>query len=227
MPDEDTIKRFESLLSEYLDGDLSREEALEFVALLKAEPSFTEGLLEQLAMDSRLAQFESEAQDVESFLRRVTATLAAGADGEQFIGRVMNRTGENTPPGSRRSRFWLLATAGAALLVLGLLLGSLFQTLPEKDGAVTYPVDEGVAVLVHADAVHALAARVKGVENRGQAAVAPGLGHEDLGLFDQAAVGAGRESPGMWQDRRQAETDVALALAHRRSERTQDCVGIR
>jgi len=156
MPDKATIKQFESLLSEYLDGQLSREQATEFVALLKAEETFTDRLLEQLAMDARLTLFESGVDSAESFISALTATLGAEADGEDFIGRVMavGQRNQAEPAQLRpaRNKLWI-AAAAAMMLAVGLVLGLSFRPGSTRNREIDQPTEDGVAVLVHADQV--------------------------------------------------------------------------
>ena len=128
MPDKATTKRFEVLLSEYLDGDLAKEAAREFASLLEAEPKFTTLLVEQLGMDARLAQFETKDGAPEKFLNRVMGTVEAEADGGEFVGRVLERAEAENPSNvvtaefrSRRSWSWVAAAVAVALMV-GLFL---------------------------------------------------------------------------------------------------------
>lgn len=125
MPDNATTRRFELLLSEYLEGELSQEASGEFVDLLDAEPEFTAMLSEQLAMDARLMQFEGEAHGSERFFAGLKATLEAEAGGGEFVGRVLERaTAENESkvvfPKLHSPRFWT-GVAAAAIVVLAVV----------------------------------------------------------------------------------------------------------
>ncbi len=103
MPDEMTNQRFDQLLSEYIEGRMSEESGSEFAALLKSEPVHTEMLLEQLMMDARLEQFESEGHSAEHFVAGLAATFAAETTGAAFVDRVMEQAGSGDANGFSRA----------------------------------------------------------------------------------------------------------------------------
>ena len=168
MPDNATTKRFETLLSEFLDGGLDDERRREFAELLKAESAFSDALVEQLTMDARLTQFETESHDADRFTGTLAATLAAQTDGDEFIDRVVQRAAAaSLPPSTNRPTRWRLyvaaSVAAIAILGIGWAIGN-WTDGPENGGTELVrqaddsdqpeePTDDGIAVLVHADEV--------------------------------------------------------------------------
>lgn len=128
MPDEITNQRFDELLSEYIEGSMSNESGSEFATLLKADPVYTEMLLEQLMMDARLEQFESERHSAEHFVAGLAATFAAETTGPAFVDRVMEQagSGEATGPSVAEANvarsFPTMAASLAGALLVGVFL---------------------------------------------------------------------------------------------------------
>lgn len=167
MPDDDKMRRFESLLSQFIDGDLESDLRREFLDLLKSDPSFTDALVEQLKMDARLTQFESESHKADSFSETLAATLAAEVDADDFIDKVIQCAESETnsqKPITRAvpTRWWPLLAASAAMVMLaiGWAIGN-WTGKPDPAGEEfaqqvdgldesSEPTDSGVAVLVHA-----------------------------------------------------------------------------
>ena len=167
MADDTTTNRFETLLSEFLDGDLDDDRRREFIGLLKSEPGFTDELVDQLTMDARLTQFESESHNAERFADTLAATIAAETDGHDFIDRVIQRAESDvlsekshTSSATRWRRRLGTTAVALAMLAIGWAIGNstdevtpeggeIIQQSDDRQG-ISEPTDTGVAVLAHA-----------------------------------------------------------------------------
>ena len=168
MRNDDKMKRFETLLSEFVDGGLDGDLRREFLDLLKNDPLLTNALVEQLTMDARLTQFESESHDADTFSGTLAATLAAEADADDFIEKVIQRAESETHSRGPKTRavatgWWPLLAASTAAMIMLAIGWAIGNWMGEPDPAraelvqqpddldkTSEPMDSGVAVLVHA-----------------------------------------------------------------------------
>ena len=168
MRNDDKMKRFETLLSEFVDGGLDGDLRREFLDLLKSDPLLTNALVEQLTMDARLTQFESESHDADTFSGTLAATLAAEADADDFIEKVIQRAESETHSRGPKTRavatgWWPLLAASTAAMIMLAIGWAIGNWMGEPDPAraelvqqsddldkTSEPMDSGVAVLVHA-----------------------------------------------------------------------------
>jgi hypothetical protein len=127
MPDTETMKRFESLLADYVDGELADACVPEFLALLE-DADCQEALLEDLLMDARLAQFEHAQRGKAQFVGKVLATVEAETNGATFVGQVVGQAAQEAARPKVR-QFWPVLVAAMFLvgLSLGIWLGSARQ----------------------------------------------------------------------------------------------------
>lgn len=167
MPDDDKMRRFESLMSQFVDGGLDGELRRDFLDLLKSDVTLTDALVEQLKMDARLTQFESASHGADTFSRTLAATLAAEVDADDFVDKVIQRTESETYSRNPKTRaiatkWWpfLAASAAMIMLAIGWAIGNWtgelnlaeIELVKQSDDIdeISEPMDSGVAVVVHA-----------------------------------------------------------------------------
>lgn len=167
-----TQDRFEELLGQLLDDDMSREQLDELVEIVTADPFKLQRLREHLTFSDRLSQYEDEMRDEQRFLSALQVRAAAAEDTEDFVsqvvasvkdeaagprGRVPSQPSQKQDGNWRRFRGltgWVSA-AVALLLLAGMVIhlasdGGSNETTRQMAGEIAEPADvndNGVAVL--------------------------------------------------------------------------------
>ncbi|MBO35577.1 MAG: hypothetical protein CMO64_05240 [Verrucomicrobiales bacterium] len=124
-------ERFEELLGQLLDGDISNAQ-LDELSALAATPGKLEEIRRQLAMADQLSQSEDQRRTAEVFLAGLSTRMDATAEPDEFVEQVMESVTENQPPPPPENviiepevvwmgsgRFWAIAASLTMLLVAG------------------------------------------------------------------------------------------------------------
>ncbi|HVR85820.1 MAG TPA: FecR family protein [Planctomycetota bacterium] len=131
--------RFEALVSEYFDGRLSPQDAVELAAIIRQD-SGKKRLFLELVQQNRLLEVDFGADSEPELVRKILAEIDGGDTG-QFVNTVMKGLDapkspavRNRPKGALPARRlpWKLRAGLAAAAVLGGLLGYvLYPSTPE------------------------------------------------------------------------------------------------
>ena len=81
-------ERFEELLGQLLDGDISNAQ-LDELSALAATPGKLEEIRRQLAMADQLSQSEDQRRAAEVFLAGLSTRMDATAEPDEFVEQVM------------------------------------------------------------------------------------------------------------------------------------------
>ena len=128
-----TQDRFEELLGQLLDDDMSAGQFDELVEIAAADPRRMQRLREHLTFSDRLSQYEDELRDEKRFLSALEVRAAAAEDSDDFVTQVMASVegetaghGGQHPSQQSQKRDWtwqrFRGLAGWVTIIVALLL---------------------------------------------------------------------------------------------------------
>jgi len=139
-------------------GELTADERVELVALLKSDPGHGTALGADVMMDRLVGYASGERLSADDFVRGVRSRIAAEASGEPFVRRVIDRSERLRPrresrlPAARRPAMnwaWrITALAASILVILGIAISSRVSRLRLDAGSVATVAQVAGAVYV-------------------------------------------------------------------------------
>ncbi|MCR9200253.1 MAG: hypothetical protein NXI04_16585 [Planctomycetaceae bacterium] len=165
-PSENADARFQRLLQQLLDDDITADQLQQLTSLATDHPEQLAEISRHLLMSDQLSQYEDELRSDERFQAAIATRLEAAADERRFIDRVVSSarsevaeqesvTSPTAQPTLRGLSGWI-AAAVAVIVLVGVWLNRPDSSTPlgsPSDGPVAAadePSDRGVAVLTRA-----------------------------------------------------------------------------
>ncbi len=154
MSENKQYNRFLELAGKLIDDEIDQDGLDELVRLIKTNERFNQELLDQLAIDEWIDQYENERRTGAHFTRQLLATIEAENDKDEFTRKVLERSDSQSTERRQRKIHWLPSALNIAACI-AILFVSVFWLLqlnkPNAEGQFS-PFEEtnhGIAVVTN------------------------------------------------------------------------------